>query len=143
MTDDGRDTKGRWVRGVSGNPHGVSRNVALIRELLEPYREAIIKQIVASALGIDTTGDVQALKECLARLAPLPRAQYEAVAIPGLEEADTLTGKAEAIANAAARGEIPADVAEKLISAIAALTKVKESDELERRIAELEAKELL
>jgi hypothetical protein len=71
-------------------------------------------------------------------LAPPPRPETPAVAIPGLAEAETLSEKAEAIVAAVANADISPDVGERLIGAISNYTRIRETDELERRIRELE-----
>ena len=91
------------------------------------------------ALGGDTT----ALRICMDRIAPLPRAESAPVLIPGLAEAVTLTDKAQAISAAIGKAEISPDTGSMLLQAMAAACKVVEFDELQRRVAHLEAGSLL
>ncbi len=136
---EGRDKTGKWLPGTSGNPSGQPANVRIIRELLEPHREALVAKAVALALA----GDVTALRTCLERLAPPPRAEAPATVVSGLAEAQTLTEKAGAVISAVGSGEISPDTGERILQALASFAKVKEADELEKRIAELEARDLV
>jgi hypothetical protein len=131
--------KGTFTPGKSGNPKGRPTNAHRIRELLEPHQEALIVKAIALALA----GDTKALRLCIERLAPPPRPESAAVVIPELEQARNLSDKAAAVLNAVARGEVTPDVGERLLSTLASYAKAVEVDELAKRIALLEAKDLL
>jgi Family of unknown function (DUF5681) len=130
---------GAWKPGESGNPRGRTSGVERIRQLLDPHREDLVKKAVALAL----TGDVTALRMCLDRVVPVPRAESAAVLIPALATAHTLTEKAEAVARAIGKGQLSPDTGATLLQAIAAACKVAEFDDLQRRVAELESRDLL
>ena len=81
----GRDPKGRWLKGQSGNPAGTitgSRHRASVvaQELLDGQVETLTKR----AIGMALAGDSMALKLCLERL--LPRRRECPVTLPGLTE---------------------------------------------------------
>lgn len=136
-TQRGQD--GKWLPGQSGNPSGRKPNAERIRQLLQPHQEAL----VAKAVELATAGDTTALRLCIERLAPPPRPESQAVAVPGLAEAKTLTDMAAAIVAAIGRAEISPDVGETLLGALAHYAKAREHEELLERLAALEMRDLL
>jgi len=132
----GRNNKGRFVPGQSGNPAG--RPPAMPPELRQRLTEAsadIIEGVISAARG----GDMQAARLVLERIAPVTRSTAAPVYIPELEQAATLSDKAQAVINAVARGECPPDIGATMIQALGACAKIIEIDELERRLSALEA----
>lgn len=128
---------GRFTKGHSGNPRGRPPTLSPeLRERLDKATPDIIDKIVEKALD----GDLAAAKIILDRTAPVPKQSSATVTIPDLgSESTTLVEKAGAILNSVASGNCPADVGAVLMQSITALAKVIEVDELERRIAALEA----
>ncbi|WP_173488623.1 DUF5681 domain-containing protein [Marinobacterium sp. xm-m-312] len=130
-------TNGRFSKGHSGNPKG--RPPVLAPELRQRLHEAtpeIIEKVVEKALQ----GDLAAAKIILNRTAPIPKQSSATVTIPDLgSESTTLVEKAGAILSSVASGDCPADVGAVLMQSVTALAKVIEVDELERRVAALEA----
>jgi len=129
----------RWKPGQSGNPKGRAPLVEHVRKLLNPHREELVRKALTLALEGDTT----ALKLCLERVAPLPRAELPKIDIPGLAAASTMSDKARCIVDAAGNGIISPDAASMLLGAIASAAKIIETDELAERIAALEASDLV
>ena len=84
-------------------------------------------------------GDLAAAKILLDRTAPIPKQSSATVHIPDLGSESTFVEKAGAILGSVASGNCPADVGAVLMQSVTALAKVIEVDELERRIAALEA----
>lgn len=132
--DQGRDKAGRFLPGKSGNPKGRTPEIGKVRALLEPRREELVQKAVELALE----GDSIALRMCLDKLAPQPKATAEPVKVPGLCEADTLTDKAATILNAIGVGVIPPDIGAVLISALGNIARIAELDELAARVTEIE-----
>lgn len=132
-----RDSRGRFAPGTSGNPRGRPPESERIRVLLEPHREELVERAVALALA----GDVTALRLCLERLAPPPRAEARPVRIAGLEAAQGLTERADVLLRAVAQGELAPDVGERLLSALSHVARAIELDDLARRVAALEGGE--
>jgi hypothetical protein len=126
-----------WKPGESGNPAGRRPRALTVAGLIAPSLRKIVKVLEAAALG----GDVQAARLLIEKSVPSLRAESKAVKIPALTAAKTPTEKAEAIVDAAGRGEISASVATELLTAMASAMKVVETDELQRRIAALEGLE--
>ncbi len=129
----------RWKKGESGNPAGRPPGRGdwrtKLRSLLEAEGPAIIAALVKQA----KTGDVTAGKAILDKLIPSLRAEAVPVQI-SLPKGAGLSQLAEAILQAAARGEISAETAHDFAGIIAAASKVKEMDDLEKRVAALETK---
>jgi hypothetical protein len=105
----GRDARGRFVPGQSGNPLGKvpgTRNRAtLLRAALDgPEGPAIARIIIDKALA----GDVVTAKFCLARLEPAPRPRSEPIEIdlPDGTRARDIVAAYDATVRAMAAGEI-------------------------------------
>ena len=139
INEDKKRKPSRWVPGQSGNPGGRTPGVDRVRQLLNPHRESLVQKAVDLAL----TGDTVALRICMDRIAPLPRAESPLVCIPGIAEGASMSDKARAVVNAVGAGLVSPDAAAMLLGAIANATRIIEGDELEARIARLEANGLL
>ena len=137
MTGKRNPPAARWQKGQSGNPAGRKRgsiNVATrLRRMIDV--EALIATLHETALK----GNTRAAELLLDRALPSLRPVAEAIELPGLKDAATLTAKAERIVELAAEGKVSPDIATALLSAIGTLAKATEIDELKRRIEALEA----
>lgn len=127
---------GRWQPGESGNPSGRrpgSGEVAKLRAAIAEHLPGIVAQLVEAAKA----GDVQAARLLLERVIPPVKAAEaaQAVALPG----ETLTDQGRAFLAAVAAGELAPGQGAALLGALGTLAKLAEADELERRIAALEA----
>ena len=93
---------------------------------------AILARLVAAALA----GDVQAARLLLERcLPPLKAAELpEPLPLAG----DTLTAQGRSVVAAVAAGELSAGQASALLAGLAALAKIRETDELAARLDRLE-----
>jgi len=125
-----------WKPGQSGNPAGRPTGQSAITRLraqLEPDAPEILQTMVAAAKG----GDIQAARLILERILPAvkPIEQCIELAMVG----DTLTDKGKAVLGAISTGELAPGQGSQLITAIGALARVIELDDLERRISELES----
>jgi hypothetical protein len=96
-------------------------------------------ELLAVMLEKAMEGDVVALRFLLERGIPMTKAVAPNVEIPELTDAATLGDKARAILDAIARGDLPPDMGAQLVQAVGATARVVEVDELERRLAALEA----
>ncbi len=132
LTTETRLPDGKWKKGVSGNPGGKPAQ-NLSRRLLADSSVAITETVIGLALA----GDLQALTLCMNRIVSPLRPQQEPVVIPGGDPGD-LVGQGERIIAAIASGAISPDIGGQLVQALATLGKLKESAELESRLAELE-----
>jgi hypothetical protein len=124
--------------GQSGNPKGRAPGS---KDKRQRWREALaerlpdlIEQLEAKARA----GDQFAIKMILERVAPPLRPQGPTVLIPELASAGTLVDKAEAILKATGEGLLPVDTARALLDSVAALAKIREVDDILRRVEALE-----
>jgi hypothetical protein len=104
--------------------------------MLEPYAEELIQRVVDMAKD----GDMTALKLCLDRLCAPLRPTDNLITIDDLDTCTELSGKGEMVLTSVAKGIITPVEASNFISAISSQARIIEVDELERRVAELEAK---
>jgi hypothetical protein len=127
----------QWKPGQSGNPAGRppgSGEVAKLRAAIREQLPSIIEKLTEQAAA----GDVGAARLLLERVVPPIKAAEEAAPI-ALPDA-SLTDQGRAVVAAAGAGDLAPGQAAQLLSGLAALAKLIETDELERRIAELEAR---
>ena len=125
-----------WRPGQTGNPKGRPPGVSEItrlRESIAKHVPSILDQLVTAAQG----GDVQAARLILERVLPPVKATEQAVALQ-LPDGGTLTAKANAVLSAVALGDLAPGQGSQLITAIGALARVTEIDDLTQRIEKLE-----
>lgn len=130
--------QGKWKPGESGNPQGRPKGtgeVAQLRQAIAEHVPAILAQLVEAAKG----GDVQAARLLLERVcAPLKAAEQ---ATPVQLAGETLTDKGHSVIGAVEEGALAPSQGAALIAALGQLARVAEVDELEARIAALEARQ--
>ena len=107
----GRDGRGRFARGCSGNPAGRPRGIpnpaARAALLFDGQAEALAQKAVELALA----GDAVALRLCLDRILGPRRGRPVALALPPVGNAGDLAAALSAIAAAATEGAITPDEA--------------------------------
>lgn len=123
------------TREGAGRKKG-SGQAAHYRAMLEPYAEELIQRVV----GMAKEGDMAALKLCLDRLCAPLRPTDRLIAIDGMVEVKELSEKGDLVLQSAASGDITPAEAQSLMSAISGQARIIETDELERRLSELEGK---
>lgn len=127
-----------WKPGQSGNPAGRPKGTinasTRLRRLIDV--EPILKSLQTAA----EKGDTQAARTLLERALPVYRVTAQPVELPGLQDAATLTDKAQAVLAAVADGTLAPDLGASLVAAVGQIAKVAELDELARRVAALEGK---
>jgi hypothetical protein len=130
-----------WPKGVSGNPGGKKAKTAADKAV-EALARASSTEAVNTVLTIMRAGDSDRTR-LAASLAILERAHgrpgdrlTEPVEVP---QGATLADRAQAIADAAMSGTVSTAQASALLSCLASVAKVREVEELERRITALEA----
>ncbi len=127
---------GRWKAGESGNPSGRkpgTGEVAKLRESIAAHLPEIITQLVAKA----REGDAQAARLLLERVLPSLKPIEQPVAL-SLPTSEGLTAQGVAIVQAVAAGTLAPGQGAALLTGLGALARIKEIDELEKRITQLE-----
>lgn len=128
-------TKGRWRPGQTGNPNGRPVGTGKVAQLRASI-EAKLPQILDSLVQRAIDGDVGAARILLDRcIAPLKPADSE-IALPIGSQSLTLQGTE--ILNYMSTGLLSPGQGVVFLNAISALTKIREVDELSRRIDALE-----
>ena len=133
-----RDLRGRYVKGVSGNPAG--RPVGILNEatraaavLLNGEAGALTRKAIDLALA----GDIAALRLCLDRIIAPQREQPVVFAMPPAGDAAGPGGAIAAVAAAVSEGAITTSQAAELSQVVEASTRVAEAEDRAeaRRIA--------
>lgn len=131
-----KEQKSGWQKGQSGNPNGRppgTSDVGRLRAAISEHLPEIIGQLVEKARG----GDTQAARLLLERVLP-PVKAIEATVEIVLPEGATLTEQGEAIVRAAAQGSLAPGQAGALLTGLGSIARLKEVDELTKRLEALE-----
>lgn len=97
-----------------------------------------LPKLVDAAKKRALEGDPQCLRLLLERTLPARKPAAQAVHLPEMAAAQTLTDKAQAVMRAIGDGSLPPDLGAQLLTALGQVARIAEIDELERRIAALE-----
>lgn len=126
-----------FQQGQSGNPEGRPKGTkdkrTELRELLQPHAAALMQKAVTMALAGDTT----ALRICIDRIVAPLKTRDAAIQLSGFR--GSLSERGNVVLAAMAEGQITAEEAVVVIQALSTQARVAQVDELERRIAALEA----
>ena len=127
-----------WAPGRSGNPRGRapgSGKIDKLRAALSKELPEVLETLVAQAKA----GDTGAIKLILERTVPALRPVDAATPLNLPPEAG-LAEQGRAVLAALAAGQLPVNQATGILQSLGSLAKLKELEELERRIAALEQK---
>lgn len=128
-------TGGRWKAGQSGNPRGRAKgagDVARLRAQIALH----VPDIIAKQVELAKAGDSQAARLLLERVLPPVRAAEQPAPIK--MPAEGLAAQGRAVMAAAGAGELAPGQAAQLLTGLAAMAKLIETDEHEARLAALE-----
>ena len=128
----------KWQPGQSGNPAGKtpgSGKIDKLRAALGKELPEVLEALVAQAKA----GDTGAIKLILERTVPALRPVDAATPLNLPPEAG-LAEQGRAVLAALAAGQLPVNQATGILQSLGSLAKLKELEELERRIAALEQK---
>lgn len=135
---DGRDSKGRFTSGRSGNPRGKPKGATC--KALKMAREAA--ETVALPLlihAVQEEGDLKAAAVLVSVGLPKHKPMVEVGPVDFPTDA-TLTEKAEIVLQAVASGAISGDAGKLYMEMLSSVAAMKQTDELETRLAALEKK---
>jgi hypothetical protein len=126
---------GRWKPGESGNPRGRTPGSGRVAELRRAIGEAV-PEVITTLITQAKKGDTGAARLLLERVLPPIKATEQAspVELPD----GSLADQGRAVLAAAGAGDLSTGQASQLMSGLASLAKLVETDELERRVAALE-----
>jgi len=128
-----------FKKGESGNPNGRpkgSGRTGKLVKLLEPH----VPDLIEKAKELALEGDTTALRLCLERLYPAIKAKDETVEIAELDAESSLVEQGQAIINALSDGTLSTTQASSAMQSISAQARIIEVDELEKRVNQLEKK---
>lgn len=130
-----------WTPGMrSPNPAGRPRGIVDKRQKLNQRMLADADAIVSALIDKALEGEVGAASLILARVLPALRSQAEKVQFD-FDAAGPVTNQVEQVLAAIASGVVAPDVGRQIIDAIGALSAIRATEELEARLAALEAKQ--
>ena len=148
MKDDGMSEKaldkrnrrtGRFSKGTTGNPAGRpigSRNKStlLAEEMLDGQASAIFQKAIELALK----GHPTALRLCLERISPPRKERLIDLSLPIITEASHASAALTSILIGVAGGRVTPGEAESLARTVRIHTQVMETEDLARRVDDLE-----
>ena len=135
----GRDARGRFEKGRSGNPAGRpcgARNKTTLaaEALFDSEAEALSRKAIELALG----GSEGALRLCLDRIIAPRRERPIQLAVPPIRSASDIAAAMAAIVKAAAQGVITPDEAFKLSQMVDTFVRAIETSDFDKRLQILE-----
>ena len=127
----------QFKKGQSGNPKGRPVGVPDKRTELRKRFEVDGSKVAAAVIEQALKGDMQAARLVLERIAAPIRAKADTVNFE-LDPEASLTDTARSILTAIAAGEVPPDIGKSLLDSVASMARVKELDEINQRLEDLE-----
>ena len=134
-----RAANGRFVPGHTGNPAGRPPGIVDRRHRVAKAFDAEFDAIGAAIVEKAKGGDMAAAALYLSRVEPPLRPKGERVTFQ-LDPKASLADQASAVLLAVSQGELPAETGKLLIDCITAAANLRAVDELEARLAALEAR---
>jgi len=134
-TAEGRDDKGRFVRGNPGKPRGVrNRATQAAAKLIDKD----CKAITAKAVELALQGDGTALRLCIERICPPRKDAPVTFNMPRITNASEAAQAAGAIVEATAAGELTPLEAASVMALIETYRRTLEASEFESRLNRIE-----
>jgi hypothetical protein len=135
----GRLQTGRFPPGVSGNPAGKPKGArhkttVLLESIMRDNAEKVMNAVLKSA----QQGDTAAARLIIDRVAPARKDATIEFELPQIKTTSDAVAATGAILQAVSAGDISPGEGETLSSMVASVTRVIETEELERRLSALE-----
>ena len=129
-----------WKPGQSGNPRGKPkgarhRATQLAEAMIGAEAEGVIRKVIEGALA----GDTVCLRLVMERIAPPAKEKPAALRLPSIKTIDDTVTALATVAEQFGDGAILASEAATAVTLIDACRKALETQDLERRVAALEA----
>jgi hypothetical protein len=139
-----RANKGRWRKGMSGNPDGRpsgrrNQSAAFLESLLSGQGEALIQK----GIELSLQGDTRALRICWDRLLPPRKERSIELTLPAITDAKSVATALAAVVNAVAEGRVTPGEGECLARVLETQMRIVEFEALAQRVSELEKVHLL
>lgn len=129
---------GRFKPGQSGNPAGRKPGTKTARTKLVEALADDLPGLLAATKEAALGGDMVAMRLLLERALPVNKQAGALLDLPAMQDATDLTGKATAVLDAIANGEVPPEVGAQLVTAITSAARVAELDALTARLDDME-----
>lgn len=126
---------GQWKPGQSGNPSGRppgAGQLAQLRDAIAEHLPEIVDRLVEQA----KSGDAQSARILIERVLPTIRPIELPISLP--REGGTLVERADRVLDAVAAGDLAPTQASALLAGLGAIAKLKETEDLQKRIEQLE-----
>ena len=94
-------------------------------------------ELIAKVVEMAKEGDATALRICLDRIIPAAKARDDPVHIPGMT--DAMADNSRVVVKAIADGSLTPEEGASVLQALASQARIIEADEIEKRLAALEA----
>jgi hypothetical protein len=131
-----RAADGKFGTGNAGKPKG-ARHKATIAALALLGGEA--KALARVAIELALAGDVTALRLCLERIAPVRKDAPVSFSLPEMKTAGDALTAINHIVQAVAKGELTPGEATSLAGLVETFRRTAETNELEKRVTDLES----
>ena len=141
MPETTASNQGRFKPGQSGNPAGRPKGARhattlAIEALLDGEAEAITRKVIDAAKA----GDIVAIRLVLDRICPPRKSRPINIELADIANTAGVSFAQQQVLDAVSKGDLLLDEAQALSGLIEARRKALETEELESRILELEAK---
>ena len=128
----------KFEKGQSGNPQGRPKGVGQAEKLRQAI-EADVPDIITAMVDAAKDGDTSAAKLLLDRSIPAIKPTQQTASVDGLS-GKTLSEQGAFIIEAMGSGDLSPEQAQQMLAGLASLSKIREVDDLVKRIEQLEDK---